>query len=149
MKDYIECIISVNAIMIYNNEILLQRVVKKSNKIWLPWWKINIWESFEKALEREIFEETWVKGDLYNFERVAILHDNPNTTCKHIYVLNLKDKFDKFNFNDTEISTCFWVKLNEIPDDINLYRKPWVYSVIQDYKRWFFDNKNKLYTLDK
>lgn len=148
MKDYVECIVAVNAIMIFGDEILLQRVVKRDNKIWLPWWKVDIWESFKEALEREIFEETWIKWDLYDFERVAILHDVPNTTCKHIYVLNLKNKFDKFNFNDTEISKCFWVKLDEIPNNVELYRKPWVYSVIQDYKKWIFDNRNKLYTLD-
>lgn len=148
MNDYIKCIVSVNAIIVFNDEILLQRVVKKGNKIWLPWWKINIGESFEEALKREVFEETWIKGDLYYFERVVILHDAPNTTCKHIYVLKLKNKFNNFNFNDTEISKCFWIKLDEISDDIDLYRKPWVYSVIQDYKKWVFDNKNKLYTLD-
>lgn len=148
-KTYIECRVAVNAIIVYKNQFLLQNVVKRENKIWLPWGKVDLWENFDEALEREILEETWIPRDIYTYKKVAILHDKPNTACKHIYVVKMTEKFEEFNFDKNEISNCFWVNFNDIDQNEDNYRKTWVLQTLNHYLKWYFETDKYLYTLEK
>lgn len=144
-SSVVKSIVSVNAIMVYGDEILLQRVVNKNNTLWLPGGKVEWEESFEDALFREIREETGIESEKYSYEKIAILHERPQVTCKHIYVLSMKEKIEKFSFEDSEISDCFWMKLSDIPTDLEAYRNGWVYYTLRDYIAGKFNNAQLYY----
>jgi len=144
-SSIVQSIVSVNAIIIYGDEILLQRVVKKNNALWFPGGKVEWDESFEEGLFREIQEETGIAPEKYSYEKIAILHEKPQVTCKHIYILKMKEKIENFSFQDTEISDCFWIKLSDIPQDIKEYRNWWVYYTLRDYIKGRFSREKFLY----
>ncbi len=139
-SSVVKSIVSVNAIMVYGDEILLQRVVNKNNTLWLPGGKVEWEESFEDALFREIREETGIEPEKYSYEKVTILHERPQVTCKHIYILNMKEKVEKFSFEDSEISDCLWMRLSDIPTNLEAYRNSWVYYTLRDYIAGEFNN---------
>jgi ADP-ribose pyrophosphatase YjhB (NUDIX family) len=143
MKDYVTCITSTNAIIVFNNKVLLLTMNREEtkNKLWLPWWKIDENESFEEALIREIKEETWLEKENYEINKIAILQDKPFQTCKHIYEIKLIKYINIFSFDPEEIKEVSWFDFDEIPNDENLYRKPWVLKLLIDYRNWKFKNK--------
>lgn len=146
-NDYVTTIVAVNAIITFNNKFLLVKFNKKDHKwkLWLVGWKVDKWENFEKALFREIFEETWIIKDDYSYKKLAILHDFPETTCKHLYEVKLNKNIENYKFDYKEIEWVYWYDFSSLPNNIDEYRNDWVYKLLIDYL-----NKNidwKLYSL--
>lgn len=98
-------------------------------------------ESLTQALHREVMEETGIMPDQYAFKRLAILHDIPDTACKHIYHLQLNN-LPEFKFDLAEILQIQWFDKKEFSH--LQYRAPWVLPLLKD----FYSNslEGKLYS---
>lgn len=59
-----ETIFRVRAIILDWDKILLVRH-KWSDFFSLPWWKVDPGEKVKVAMERELFEELWVKAEIW------------------------------------------------------------------------------------
>lgn len=144
-NESIKCIVAVNAILIYENAVLLikqNRPEKAKGKWWLPWGKVDKGESFLEALHREIYEEVGIEINNAEIKKIAILHDFPETTCKHLYEVKLRHNINEFNFDPEEIQLIERHNLESLDMQIENFRNDWVYYVLQDYIKWVF-NKNK------
>ena len=135
-KKYILCKVSTNALIIYQDKIVLAQLNKPEHKrgLWsLPGGKVDEGETFEIGLEREIFEETGITSDQYTYQKVAILHEAPDSTCKHVYVVHLNQEINQFNFDPKEIIQVSAFELKkEVLEKIK-FRNTWVLPLILDY----------------
>jgi 8-oxo-dGTP pyrophosphatase MutT (NUDIX family) len=59
-------------------------VVEKTMRRWLPGWRIEIWESCEDALRREVLEETWLVIDLPSIMYLWTVHTNLELSVQEI-----------------------------------------------------------------
>ena len=149
-KMPVQCIVSVNALITFDSNILLVQLNKAKFKgLWgLPGGKVDEGENFEEALKREILEETGLESINYNFKKIGILHDRPDVTCKHIFEVILKNPFNDFKFDPAEISSVQWFNINKDLLEKIEYRNTWVFPVIRDYIDGKFESEYKFYTLD-
>ncbi len=138
---------SVNALIVHKDDptkLLMVQIARPADRkgAWgLPGGKIDEGESLIEALHREVFEETGILPDQYDFKRLAILHDIPNTACKHIYRLQMHVD-PEFRFDPAEIMNVEWLNRDDFSQ--LQYRAPWVLPLIKD----FFDDRltGKLYS---
>ena len=145
---YILCKVSTNALIIQGNKILLVQLNKPENKhgLWsLPGGKVDKNETFNAALQREVLEETGIPSSAYTYKRVAILHDIPSSTCKHIFVLDLHKNVNSFSFDKEELMAVRFFKLDKTVLGKLLFRNTWVLPVILDYSNGKLNNT--LYSL--
>lgn len=148
---YVLCKLSTNALIIRNGKILLLQLNRPEDKkgLWsFPGGKVDKGETFNQGLEREVLEETGIPSSAYTYERVAILHDEPETTCKHIFILNLNKDIEDISFDPKEIMQAKFFNLNEETLQKLEYRNDWLLPVIMDYINGRL-NKNSLYTVQK
>ena len=148
---YVLCKLSTNALIIRNGKILLLQLNRPEDKkgLWsFPGGKVDKGETFNQGLEREVLEETGIPSDAYTYERVAILHDEPETTCKHIFILNLNKDIEDIAFDPKEIMQAKFFDLNEETLQKLEYRNDWLLPVMMDYINGRL-NKNSLYTVQK
>jgi ADP-ribose pyrophosphatase YjhB (NUDIX family) len=130
------CNVSTNAIIVWQNKILLVRLNRPENKrgLWsLPGGKVDQGETFNSGLEREILEETGISKENYSYSRVAILQDFPETTCKHIFIVNLNNEINTFSFDKNEIMEIKFFELDLVTLTELPFRNDWVFPVIRDY----------------
>ena len=139
----VHVLVSVNAIITNKeNNIILVKLGRPQDKrgLWaLPGGKVEEGESFEEALVREVFEETNISKENYQFHKITMLHDFPETTCKHIYHLQLNDnlKLDD-TFKNEEI---LQIKNFDKDEILNInFRAPWVAPLILDFYSEKFKN---------
>ena len=147
----INCVLAVNAIIINDWKVLLlkhNRPEKAKWKLWLPWWKIEKGESFDEWLAREIKEETGIIIEGCSIKKLCILHDFPETTCKHLYLIIQNRATKNFIFDKQEIQSIDWVSLNDIKTiAISNFRNDRVYKVLCDYIDLKFKKNNFIYSL--
>lgn len=149
-NESVKCVVAVNAIIIYQGKILLikqNRPEKAKGKWWLPWGKVDKWEDFMQALHREVKEEVGITIENADIRKLAILHDFPETTCKHLYEIQLKDNIDSFNFDPEEIQSIEWHDLASFNVKVEDFRNDWVYYLLQDYTKWVFNKNTFIYSI--
>lgn len=149
-NESVKCVVAVNAIIVYNGKLLLikhNRPEKAKGKWWLPWGKVDKGENFNEALHREIMEEVGIEIRNTEIKKLAILHDFPETTCKHLYEIKLSENFDRFKFDSEEIQLIDWHDLQLLNLKVEDYRNDWVYYVLQDYVKWVFNKNNFIYSI--
>ena len=77
------------------------------------------------------------------------MHDFPETTCKHIYLINLELEINDFTFDNNEIQSVEWIEWELIQGiDVGFFRNDRVYKLLLDYINWKFNNANFVYTLN-
>jgi 8-oxo-dGTP pyrophosphatase MutT (NUDIX family) len=104
------------AVIFKDNKVLLAKANGYSNTF-LPGGHIEIWESTEEALKREIKEELGIKisikrflGDIeHQWESKGI----NNLEINHIFEAEMKDEFEKIESKENHLE-FFWVKLEDI-----------------------------------
>jgi mutator protein MutT len=138
MGNPIKVNVAVNAIITIVEhglpKILLVQHARPENKkgLWgLPGGKVELDESFEEAMAREIYEEVGIDKDTYESRFIKILHDIPNTTCKHIFAVNLFSKVD-LKIDQKEIMNTAWIVSAKDLEKLE-FRAPWVEPLIKQF----------------
>lgn len=127
--DYILAKVSVNIIIKKGNDVIMVQQARPERvygKWSLPGGKVNIGESFEGAVRREILEETGLT--VTDTKHLGIIHDAPDTTIKHVFIAEVKDgdfKYDKEELLD--VKRC---NIQEVFDDKMPLRGEWVKQAI-------------------
>lgn len=142
----ITCVVSVNALITYDNWILLTQEKKEHvyGKRWLPWWKMETWESFDEAIQREIYEETGMLSSFYRLEKLAVFQQSPEVAVKHLYHAPLFEFCDVFHYNPDELLDVQRWDMNNLPP-VEAFRRPRFHNIIVDFKAGIFNNGIKLY----
>lgn len=114
--------IAVVSIIIKNEKILL---LKRKNTPWmnwywwLPWWRLDLWESMIKWAIRELKEEIWINVlDLDISYKSIIQHKN--NRWERIYFIIKVDKFfwEVKNMEKDKCEEVKWFSLNNLPKNI-------------------------------
>lgn len=127
--DSVRSYVSVNAFIEQRNKVLLVRVARPTHKRgrWgLPGGKVMPHETFEDALEREVSQETGIGPHLYMATPLEIIHENPESTVKHIYEISLDTDIYEFSFDPDEILEAAWIPLKEVEIQKLKLRSEWV-----------------------
>jgi 5'-deoxynucleotidase YfbR-like HD superfamily hydrolase len=78
-------------------------------------------------------EEVGIEIDKAKIKKIAILHDFPETTCKHLFTVELPDIINNFKFDLDEIQSIEWHDLGAFSIPVESFRNDWVFYVIKDY----------------
>ena len=105
--------IKVRWVIILENKIFLLREINK-HFYYLPWWTLEKWESIKNCLKRELFEELWVKAEIWD-------------------LISMRE----FKNND-EIMLDYWFKINNPLDFINIDKNNTSHS-FEYYDEGFYD----------
>ncbi len=135
-KEYVEAKVSTNAIISYKDEILLVRLNRPESKKWklsLPGGKVNKEQTFNQSLRQEVYEETGITSESYSIEKIWIIHNEPMETCKHIFLLKLKEKISSFNFDPEELQEAVRFKIKDLPANPEEYRAPRLSKFLKEY----------------
>ncbi len=146
----VNCIVAANAIIINQNKFLLikhNRPERATGKYWLVWGKIEIWETFIEWLIREIEEETGIKVLHTEIKKLCILHESPEITCKHIYLVQRETLDNDFKFDKNEVQSIDWIEWDIVKNmNTNNFRKDRVQKIISDFVDWKFNKWNFIYS---
>lgn len=148
MSAVVQVAVATNAFVVYKGKMLLQRLnrEKQRGKRSLPGGKVHEWETFDEALQREIFEETGISPELYTYKRIGVLHDVPDTTCKHMFEVLLTKDVHEFHFDPENVMECRWFAFDDLPDTAETYKSSRVLPTIKDYLKGKFTKTHQLYT---
>jgi len=133
MKNYIVSRISVNCfVKNKNGQFLLVRQARPEHakgKWSVPGGKIMKNEDFKRAVVREVKEETGLR--VIFAEHKGIIHESPEKTVKHIFLVRVKNA--PFSFDKNEIMEVDWFMPNEIFNFRKkfLLRGDWVWGGIE------------------
>ena len=115
----------VRAIILNWDEILLVKH-KWNNFYALPWWKVDEWEKTKKALERELFEELWVKAEIWKMLFVHEFSYEKNKRWEEWDINNIEFFFEIKNWKDfvwwvwtfaeVELDEIKWFKISDLPE---------------------------------
>lgn len=114
--------IAVVSIIIKNEKILL---LKRKNTPWmnwywwLPWWRLDFWESMIKWAIRELKEEIWIKVLDLDISYKSIIQHKDNR-WERIYFIIKVDKFfwEVKNMEKDKCEEVKWFSLNNLPKNI-------------------------------
>ena len=115
-------------------KVLLVQQARPENKkgLWgLPGGKVDEGESFGEALTREILEEVGIDKGSYGYEFLKIVHNIPNTTCKHIFTIDLISDVD-IKTDPAEIMEARWIDTKLGFEDLK-FRAEWVYPLLKSH----------------
>jgi ADP-ribose pyrophosphatase YjhB (NUDIX family) len=102
-------------------------VKHKKSKFWsLPWWKFEEKEFSKQCLERELFEELWVKAKIWKLISVnEFLFKEKEMVIEFFYeVLNWKDFVDKiWDFAEKELDEIEWKEIKKDLDVMPIFLK--------------------------
>jgi len=113
--------IKVRWVIILENKIFLLREIKK-HFYYLPWWTLEEWETIRECLKRELFEELWVKAEIWEL----------------ISMREFK--------NSDDIMLDFWFNINNPIDFIKIDKNIATHS-FEYYDEWFY-NFDEIHNLD-
>jgi len=133
-NKYILSKVSVNCFIVKRGKILLvqQARPKHAHEKWsVPGGKINQGESFDEAVKREVKEEIGLNVDSLKF--LGIIHENPEKTVKHIFLVKLKP--GKIKICEEELLATQWFSFEAIKamNTKFLLRGRWIYDAIKLY----------------
>lgn len=129
MRKALKIHVAAGAVVIYNAKVLLVRINKPKDKsgLWgFPGGKLDKGESLDEGMMRELLEETGIQSHLYHYRPLGIIHEKAEATCKHVYLVELKQDVQHFSYDLSEILEIRWVPL-----EINLlkefsFRSSWI-----------------------
>ncbi len=96
--------------------LLLDHVLRPNSNWGIPGGFIKIDEAPEKAVCREIFEETGL--ELKNVKLVRV-----QTYKRHVEILYRADASGKPEVNSSEINAAVWFDIDRIPEEMSEYQK--------------------------
>ena len=142
-----ETIFRVRAIILNWDEILLVRH-KWRGFFSLPWWKVDPWEKVKIAMERELFEELWVKAEIWKmlFSHEFTFENNrewetwtKNNLEFFFEIKNPKDFIWKsWDFAELELDEIKWFKISEIEDLKPIFLKEKLLNWLENIQDNFF-----------
>lgn len=147
--SHLTAIVSVNALIVRDGALLLVQSGRLEKRgLWmLPGGKMDLGETFDQALAREVQEETGIAPAAYTVKKLAILHDRPTSTVKHLFELVLNPDAEVGQPADTEEIQAIWWMLLEGDEILALpFRSDWIPKVIRDYREGVF-GEGKVYSV--
>jgi mutator protein MutT len=127
--------VAAGAVVLFENQVLLVRLTKTRGKVglWgLPGGKVDRGETIEEGMMREVREETGITPDLYAARHLGVIHERPQASCKHVFLINLAKQVTQFTYDTREIMEIRWVPLNvELLKTFN-FRTTWILPLLTD-----------------
>lgn len=135
MKGPLRIHVAAGAVVIFQGKVLLVRINKpkdKSGKWGLPGGKVDKGESLEEGMIREVEEETGIKSHLYTYRHLGIVHEKAESTCKHVFLVELKQDVQHFTYDLEEILEIQWVPLAVDSLAQFDFRTGWINALLAD-----------------
>ena len=135
MKGPLRIHVAAGAVVTFQGKVLLVRINKpkdKSGKWGLPGGKVDKGESLDDGMMREVEEETGIKSHLYTYRHLGIVHEKAESTCKHVYWVELKQDVQHFTYDLEEILEIRWVNLDRASLAPFDFRTGWINALLVD-----------------
>lgn len=129
MKGNLKVHVAAGSVVVFQNKILLVRINKPKEKsgLWgFPGGKLEKGESLDEGMMRELMEETGIKPHLYHYRPLGIVHERASDTCKHVYLVELKQDIQHFTYDLSEILEIRWVPLEVTSLHEFKFRSSWI-----------------------
>lgn len=129
MRKSLKVHVAAGAVVIHGGKVLLVRINKPKDKngLWgFPGGKLDKGESLEEGMMRELYEETGIKSHLYDYHPLGIIHEKAEATCKHVYLVKLKQDVQHFSYDLSEILEIRWVSLDMATLKDFSFRSSWI-----------------------
>lgn len=116
-----------------NQVLLIQRNAKWRDNIWFwsqPWWTVELWESVQNAIKREIKEELWIDVQLLKY---LCYTDTYYEKDSHWIAITYLAKIQSWEPKLMEAKKHSWLKwfdVDKIPDKIT----PRLKDAVETYK---------------
>lgn len=134
MKGNLKVHVAAGAVVTFQGKILLVRInkPKEKNGLWgFPGGKLEKGESLEDGMIRELVEETGIKPHLYRYRPLGIIHEKADATCKHVFLVELKQDIQHFSYDLNEILEIRWVPLKQESLKEFQFRSNWIEPFLQ------------------
>lgn len=135
MKRSLRVHVAAGAVVIYQGKVLLLRINRPKHRhgTWgLPGGKVDLGESLEGGMMREVLEETGITADQYTHRYLGMIHERADAVCKHVFLVELKKDIQNFSYNLREILDVRWVPLDMAVLEQFQFRAPWILPLLQD-----------------
>ena len=116
------------AIFIREGRILLMQYKKEGRHgLWgLPGGNIDIGETIEMGLAREVFEETGITPTEYKAREIAVIHESPTEKVRHLFIAELRAPREAFTIHAEEALDLCWFELASAEFSNLAFRWPWL-----------------------
>ena len=105
----------------------------------LPGWKVEEWEMMKQWFEREIFEELWVRPEVWQLVHIQEFIYKEQTNLEFWYLITNPEDFKNIDLSKTshsfEIGNCGFYDLDEVDFD---YKPLELKEILEKVKKWEF-----------